>query len=198
GIYVCYEIRSNESFKNTNDDAIVMYEKAKFNNKKLVSDGEGGISGKFLNDSTFVGIEKYIFKDVLGDEKTGDLKINIDAVRLDSINDDAIVNGSWDFNIPINIDEDKIINIEPETSKNGLYISKIMLGKANMIIDIGIEGNQDINDLKISDNYGREVIVISREELNNNLFRIRGKSLSKNAENLVFSIGNENIKVNIK
>lgn len=121
-LYVSYIIESEKPFKNLGYDIIenqILYEgkgRVNFTNETLDNGGIAGIEGKFIDDNTFGGVEKYNLG-FLGRDSGEIVEIpdnfefeilmkNLRAIPI--IGDDKeelIREGKWGFKIDVNVDK---------------------------------------------------------------------------------------------
>lgn len=124
-LYVSFIIESEKPFRNLGYDIVenqILYEgkgKVNFTNETLDDGGIAGIEGKFIDDNTFIGVEKYNLG-FLGRESgetievpdNFEFEINMKNLRaIPIIGDDKeelIREGKWDFKV--NVDVDKSIS----------------------------------------------------------------------------------------
>lgn len=124
-LYVSFIIESEKPFRNLGYDIVenqILYEgkgKVSFTNENLDDGGIAGIEGKFIDDNTFIGVEKYNLG-FLGRESEEtievpdnfEFEINMKSLRaIPIIGDDKeelIREGKWAFKV--NVDVDKSIS----------------------------------------------------------------------------------------
>ncbi|MDZ5254297.1 DUF4179 domain-containing protein [Clostridium sp. LIBA-8841] len=152
-LYVTYIVESEEPFKYINYDydpvkdydltkeqaeEIVntqmldeSYSKVSFTQKKLDNSGIAGLEGKYINEHTFVGVEKYDLTTLNMEIPVKfDFEINYKRLIVSSWNSerekDQEFKGSWNFKVPVKVDKSltKEINVD-DINKEGIGVSKV-------------------------------------------------------------------------
>ena len=172
GLYVTYKVESKESFKYTSrgnklldvDQLMTMeaYNKVNFSNKELDNTGFAGLEGKFIDENTFIGMERY-YLDSLETEipDTFDFQVKLTSIGTHGYkkNDkDQNINGTWAFKVPVKVDKSISKNIEVNyKTDNGFSLDSIIITPFNVVIN---NTNPD------HDCYGMKVTTQDNKELN--------------------------------
>lgn len=137
-LYVSFIIESEKPFRNVGYDIVesqILYEgkgKVNYTNENLDNGGIAGIEGEFIDDNTFVGVEKYNLG-LLGREsgkiiETPDnfeFEMNIKNFRAIPIigddKDELIREGEWTFKVNVNVDK----NISKKIDINSNYVDDL-------------------------------------------------------------------------
>lgn len=93
--------------------------------KELDGFGITGIEGRFVDDRTFAGVETLS----LGEERFPDaftLRISVSSVGLIGIKQDMI-SGKWQFNIPVERNDEDVITYDINVTENGHTIDKAVV-----------------------------------------------------------------------
>lgn len=165
-LYVTYIIENEKPFKYTSwGDSGLMdmnqlltseaYNKVDFTDEELDNSGFAGLEGKFVDENTFVGVEKYhlsSLKAEIPDQFTFQTKINLIenyGVNADDIN--SYKWGTWAFKVPVTVDKNlrEIINLsEQEIESDIVKVNSIAITPFDMIVDVNYKvGNW--NDYRV-------------------------------------------------
>ena len=144
-LYISYIVESEKPFKNLGYDILerqILYEgkgRVNFTNETLDDGGIAGIEGKFIDDNTFVGVEKYNLG-FLGRDSGEIVEIpdnfefeilmkNIRAIPV--IGDDKeelIREGKWGFKVDVNVDKSISKNIDVKIeSEDEIGINEVVI-----------------------------------------------------------------------
>ena len=153
-LYVTYVVESEEPFKYTKykydpvrdyditeetANRIVgtqlldeSYSKVSFSNNQLDNTGVAGLEGRYIDDHTFVGVERYNLYELFT-EIPDEFEFEVKYKRLVGIpwrdtEKDQVFKGNWNFKVPVKVDksitEEIIID---NINDDGLGVSKIMI-----------------------------------------------------------------------
>lgn len=149
-LYVTYKIENEEPFKNTSwengkeldmNQLIISekYNKVDFSDEQLDNTGFAGLEGKFIDEYTFIGVQKYhlsSLKEEIPDEFTFSTKINIIENYAINIKDkDYIKFGTWAFKIPVKVNKDLKQIVAKDIKSNEMDINSISITPFDMIIE---------------------------------------------------------------
>ena len=135
-LYVTYKVESSKPFLYTSWGEAPLdrkqlltteeYNKVDFTNKQLSNSGFAGLEGKFLDEKTFVGMEKYNLS-MLGEEVPDkfDFMVELTSVGTSAIQHgdrDHIIRGAWAFKVPVTVDPSlkrtkEVLNVESKGHK---------------------------------------------------------------------------------
>ncbi|MDR5586793.1 MULTISPECIES: DUF4179 domain-containing protein [Clostridium] len=202
-LYVTYIVESEKPFKYTSwgEAPLTMnqlitseeYNKVDFSNKQLDNTGIAGLEGKFIDDNTFVGMEKY---------KLSSLKISIPdefifqvkyiSFQTDSVENDEkrdVKSGTWAFKIPVKVNKDikRVVNLD-NIGNDSVNLNSLSITPFDMIFSL------TYNKGKWSD-YEVSIYDENREELN---FSDSSIDEDNKTENIIFkapSNESKNIRV---
>lgn len=153
-LYVTYAINSEKPFKYTKyeydaeKDKDIAKEEAKeivgtqllydgegkvdFTDKILDNSGTAGLEGEFIDENTFVGVEKYDLRDLnmkIPNEFQFEITIkNLRCTPWNSNEKDQVLKGKWGFKIPVKVDTSSLVEIDVnEMNKEGYGVKKVIL-----------------------------------------------------------------------
>lgn len=150
GLYVTYIVKSKEPFKYTSygdkpldrNQLITRedYNNVSFSNKELDNTGVAGLEGKFIDENTFVGMERYYLKSL--DTKIPDnfnFKVKLTSIIMKDLspnNKDEKIDGIWAFNIPVKVDKSisKNINVNYKAD-NGFSLDSVVITPFNIVVN---------------------------------------------------------------
>lgn len=179
-LYVTYIVENEKPFKYTSwGDSGLMdmnqlitseaYNKVDFTDEELDNSGFAGLEGKFINENTFVGVQKYhlsSLKSEIPDQFTFQTKINLIENYGVNANDKSYYKwGTWAFKIPVTVDKSlrKIVDLsEQEIESDIIKVNSISITPFDMIVDVNYKiGNWNDYRVVIYDETG-EIIQISQ------------------------------------
>lgn len=187
GLYVTYKVESEEPFKYTSwgDKPLVMnqlstkeaYNKVSFTNKELDNTGFSGLEGRFIDDNTFIGMERYYLNSLetdIPDMFEFQVKLtSIGTYGLSEDDKDQVIDGTWAFKVPVKVDKSISKNIEVNyKADNGFSLDSILITPFNVVIN---NTNPD------HDSYGMKVITDEGKELDfdrSNIFDDNNKQIN--------------------
>lgn len=153
-LYVTYIIENENPFKYTSwGDSELMdmnqlitseaYNKVDFTDEELDNTGFAGLEGKFIDENTFVGIEKYhlaLLDSEIPDQFTFQTKINlIENYGVKSNDVSSYTWGTWAFKVPVTVNKDLRKNVEltkNDIESDIMKINSISITPFDMIIDV--------------------------------------------------------------
>lgn len=153
-LYVTYIVESEKPFKYTSwGDSGLMdmnqlitseaYNKVDFTDEELDNSGFAGLEGKFINENTFVGVQKYhlsSLKSEIPDQFTFQTKIKL--IENYGVNDSDISSykwGTWAFKVPVTVDKNlrKTIDLDKQDIESDIVkVNSITITPFDMIIDL--------------------------------------------------------------
>lgn len=185
-LYVTYIIHNEEGFKYTSlGDSGKMdmnqliteeaYNKVDFTDEELDNSGIAGLEGKFINENTFVGVEKYnlaLLEEEIPDKFTFQTKINlIENYGVSDSDTSYYKRGTWAFKVPVTVNKDlrKVLGLNGKDIESDVVkIKSISITPFDMVIDVkyktGIWSNYRCN---IYDESG-EILLPSNSQISNN------------------------------
>ncbi|MDD6794649.1 MAG: DUF4179 domain-containing protein [Clostridiaceae bacterium] len=150
-LYVTYIVESKKPFKYTSwgDEPLSMnqlitneeYNKVDFTDEKLDNSGIAGLEGKFVDENTFVGMERYKLTSLnteVPDEFTFQVKYT--SILTHSLDEERIkdeVTGTWAFKVPVKVNKDisKEIKLN-NVGNNAISFDSVILTPFETIINI--------------------------------------------------------------
>lgn len=151
-LYVTYVVENEEPFKNTSwgngkkldmNQLIIAdsYSKVDFSNKELDSTGFAGLEGKFIDEHTFVGVQKYhltsLDADIPDEFELKTKIVNIDNYAVNVNEKDYEVSGTWAFKIPVKVNRELKKNVDVKGIENNfIKIDSISITPFDMIVDV--------------------------------------------------------------
>lgn len=182
-LYVTYIIENEKPFKYTSwGDSGLMdmnqlitseaYNKVDFTDEELDNSGFAGLEGKFIDENTFVGVEKYYLsslKSEIPDHFIFQTKINLIENYGVNANDKSYYKwGTWAFKVPVTVDKSlrKTVELsEQEIESDIVKVNSISITPFDMIVDVNYKvGNWNDYRVVIYDETG-EIIQISQTKV---------------------------------
>ena len=150
-LYISYVVKSEEPFKYTSKNSgkkldmnqlLVNeeYNKVDFTDEKLDMWSFVGLEGKFIDENTFIGVQKYMLNN-LEAEIPNEFKFQSRIIALQnySVNKDDKINtreGVWDFNIKVKVNKDLKKDIVLDELENEVIkINKISITPFDLVVD---------------------------------------------------------------
>lgn len=153
-LYVTYIVESEKPFKYTSwGDSGLMdmnqlitseaYNKVDFTDEELDNSGFAGLEGKFIDENTFVGVQKYhlsSLKAEIPEQFTFQTKINL--IENYGVNADDISLykwGTWAFKFPVVVDKSlrKVIDLSNQEIESDIVkVNSISITPFEMIVDV--------------------------------------------------------------
>lgn len=152
-LYLTYVIESDKAFSNKVLEEAKEWEYGKqvlinwnanvdFSDKSI--DSSHNLVGKFIDENTFVGMEKYKLDDTKKEVPNEFiLKKNITYVDIDGGELYNRKKGNWNFEIPIKVNKDLTKTIEVNKESNDYKINNIHVSPFEMIIEKSYLGMTD-------------------------------------------------------
>jgi len=150
GLYITYKVESEEPFKYTSwgDKPLdrnqlltgEKYKKVSFSNKELDDSGVAGLEGEFLDEHTFVGMERYYLNSLETDiPEAFNFEVEFNSIRTKALKEgdkDQKFKGNWAFKVPVKVDKtiSKDIAVNYKTA-NGLSVDSIMITPVSIVIN---------------------------------------------------------------
>lgn len=179
-LYVTYIVESEKPFKYTSwGDSGLMdmnqlltseaYNKVDFTDEELDNSGFSGLEGNFINENTFVGVQKYhlsSLKSEIPDQFTFQTKIELIENYGVNANDISSYKwGTWAFKVPVSVDKNlrKTIDLnKQDIESDTVKVNSITITPFDMIVDVNYKiGNWNNYRVVIYDENG-EIIKISQ------------------------------------
>lgn len=104
--------------------------KVSFTDKELDNSGVAGFEGRYIDDKTFIGVEKYDLSNLgeIPDEFKYEIKIkSLSSRAWDSEDKDQIFKGKWNFKVPVKVDRSLTKEIDVNYTEDGIGINKIVI-----------------------------------------------------------------------
>lgn len=133
-----------------------------FSNKELGNSGVAGFEGRYIDENTFIGVEKYDLTD-LGDipnEFDYEIKIKeLIGISWNGKDKDQVFRGKWNFKIPVKVDKSLVKEIEVNHKENGFGIKKISITPFETIIETIHGKNRKSLDynVRVKDEKGNQI-----------------------------------------
>lgn len=207
GVYASYIVKSDKPLtKDLNNTQLVIYDSygtTDFHKSHLDTGGIGGLEGKFIDENTFVGVETYLFREDVKIPDEFKIDIGIGAVSHNSIEDDSIVEGKWNFSIPVKLNSDGVKIIEPNIKEHGIYINKLILSKLHGFFELEVPEELKVKlansvSVDIITDSGEEISIIGFQITKDNILKIRTKGIPEDTKKLIFKFENHKaIEVNL-
>lgn len=150
GLYVTYKIESDELFKYTSRGEQVLdktqlmtseeYNKVSFSDKELDNTGFAGLEGEFIDENTFIGMERYYLKSLdteIPDNFEFEVKLKSVGTAGFSENDKGQnFYGTWAFKVPVKVDKgiSKNIAVNYKTDK-GLSLDYVFITPVSLRVN---------------------------------------------------------------
>ena len=116
-----------------------------------------GVDGKFLDSKSFVGVASYYFDE--GTKVPDSFKIGIDirTVSLNSVEDDALINGEWNFDIDVKKGAGTEI-IKPNIVSGDITVKELQLGSFKSIGRFEVPASySEERQIEVYDDKGEEI-----------------------------------------
>lgn len=187
-LYVTYIIENEKPFKYTSwGDSGLMdmnqlvtseaYNKVDFTDEELDNSGFAGLEGKFIDENTFVGVEKYYLsslKTEIPDQFTFQTKINlIENYGVNAGDISSYKWGTWAFKVPVTVDKSlrKITDLsEQEFESDIVKVNSIAITPFDMVVDVNYKVDNWYDYRVVMYDENGEMLQISqstRDEANN-------------------------------
>lgn len=175
-LYVSYVVESEEPFQHRSYEVEELggkvievnqlileeaYTKVDFKTDGLESVGITGLEGKFIDEHTFIGVERYYLGGVdVPNEfmfKTKKVIVENDATNINET--DQTTWGTWAFNVPVTVNQDLTKTIELESiEENGASVRSISITPFGVMIDAIIpDSDWSKYDVLVYDEAGNEL-----------------------------------------
>lgn len=153
-LYVTYIVESEKPFKYTSwGDSGLMdmnqlitseaYNKVDFTDEELDNSGFAGLEGNFINENTFVGVQKYhlsSLKSEIPDQFTFQTKIElIENYGVNASDISSYKWGTWAFKVPVTVDKNlrKTIDLnKQDIESDTVKVNSITITPFDMIVDL--------------------------------------------------------------
>ncbi|WP_300261284.1 DUF4179 domain-containing protein [Clostridium sp.] len=193
-LYVSYVIKSKEPFKYikykydpVKDDDMTKEEaekiekmqldygakaKVSFTDSELDNSGVSGLEGRFIDDHTFVGVEEYNLTSLnmkIPDEF--EFTINFNSIVDEGWNSerekDNVLEGTWNFKVPVKVDKLLSKNIEVNAINNdGIGIKEVIATPIKLkVVTTGYDREKNDYWVRVYDEKGNILRTSSGEEL---------------------------------
>ncbi|MBL4931247.1 DUF4179 domain-containing protein [Clostridium paridis] len=167
-LYVTYKVESQTKF-NLGDKSLTMdqlmysaaYEKVSFSNKELDASGVAGLEGKFLDEHTFIGVEKYNLDSLdTSIPDSFDFQVKLSRIGTQDLEKDQLLRGTWAFKVPVKVDKSLNKNIPiSDAEANGQKIESISITPFQTMLKTAHSKDdfETIYDKRIYDDKGNEL-----------------------------------------
>ena len=179
-LYVTYIVENEKPFKYTSwdgSDSLDMnqlvieqaYNKVDFTKEELDSTGFTGLQGKFIDEYTFIGFQKYKFTNIeeVPDEFTFKTKINyIENYAISDEDKDYIKTGTWAFKVPVKVNKDlrNVVDLgNQDIESDFMKINSISITPFDMKIEVEYKEEFDYIikfPFRVYDKNGEEVRML--------------------------------------
>lgn len=171
GLYVTYIVESEKPFKYTSwgDKPLTRkqlitreaYNKVSFSNKELDNTGFAGLEGKFINENTFIGMERYYLKSLETEiPNTFDFQVKLTSIGTKGLSEkdkDQNFNGTWAFKVPVKVDKSISKNIAVNyKGANGFSLDSITITPFNVVVN-NTNSNYDNYSIRVFDDNNNEL-----------------------------------------
>ena len=167
-LYVTYKVESPTKFK-LGDDSLTMdqlmtseaYKKVSFSNKEPDPNSVAGLEGKFLDEYTFIGVEKYNLDSLnTSIPDSFDFQVKLTSIGTQDLEKDQYLRGTWAFKVPVKVDKSLIKNIPiSDAEANGQKIKSISITPFQIMLKTynSVGNYEKIYDKRIYDDKGNEL-----------------------------------------
>ncbi|MGG5460661.1 DUF4179 domain-containing protein [Clostridium sp. B9] len=185
-LYVTYMLESKEPFKYLDDDQIERINKinskdysnaskdeklscrtqmldegtiakVSFSDEELDNTGTAGLEGKYLNDRTFVGVEKYNLSS-LKTEVPDEFEFAVDYKKFVGIGNKPEYSemiGNWSFKVPVKVDKSLLKKIEVnDITENSVGVKEVSVTPFEIRVLTGYRNDNDEYWIRIYDEEG--------------------------------------------
>lgn len=209
GLYVTYKVESEVPFKYTSfgDKPLNRaqlqtredYNRVSFSDKDLDNTGIAGLEGKFVDENTFIGMERYYLKSLdtdIPDEFNFDVKLNsIGTKGIEQYDEDQVFNGTWAFKVPVKVDKSISKNIDiNEDEGNGFVLNSITITPFQMTI-VNTNPNKKFYGVRVTDDKNNEIHCDSGKISDDNKQTIYFGAVPKESKNLRIIIYRNKMKL---
>lgn len=139
-----------------------------FSEYELNNSGIAGLDGKFLDEYTFVGVERYELNNLEKIPNEFKYKLNINKLICNSWNPekikDQVILGSWNFEVPVKVTNVENKEIILNEKQNEYEIKKLSLTPFELIIESvnSRPHTYDGNRIRIKDENDNEYFLLGR------------------------------------
>lgn len=173
-LYVTYKVESDEPFKNTSwnnggkmdmNQLIIeeAYNRVNFSSKELDNTGFAGLEGKFIDERTFVGVQKYHLDSLetnVPDEFEFKTKIKyIENYNTEDESKNDIRKGTWAFKVPVKVNKDlkKVVEVE-DVESDIAKLNSVSTTPFGLSIDVSYkEGEWHEYEVCVTDENGQSL-----------------------------------------
>lgn len=183
-LYVTYIIENEEPFKYTSwGDSGLMdmnqlvtseaYNKVDFTDEELDNSGFAGLEGKFIDENTFVGVQKYhltSLKSEIPGQFTFQTKINlIENYGVNAGDISSYKEGTWALKVPVTVNKDLRRNVElaeKDIESDVVKINSLSITTFDMIIDVNYKTDiwSDYRSVVYDEN--GDILELSQSQVN--------------------------------
>lgn len=112
--------------------------KLSFSNEVSNGNGKGRLVGRYMDENTFIGVQKYDLRNLKNIPDNFEFENNI--TELTSLSwrmgePDQVFKGKWNFKIPVKVDKSAVKEIKVNEEKEGLGLKKITVTEFEIIVD---------------------------------------------------------------
>lgn len=197
-LYVTYKVESKKPFKYTSwgDKPLDMnqlitresYNKVSFSDDELDNSGFAGLEGRFLDDNTFIGMERYYLGSLNTEiPDTFDFLVKLKSVGTGALKEgekDQNFNGTWAFKVPVKVDKSISKNIEiNEKENNGFVLNSITITPAELII-VNTNPDKKFYGVRVVDDKNTEIYCESGKISDNNKHTMYFGAVPKDSKTL--------------
>lgn len=196
GLYVTYIVESEKPFKYTSwgDSPLTMnqlltkeaYNKVSFSDKELDNTGFAGLEGEFIDDKTFIGMERYYLNSLKTDiPDEFDFQVKLKSIGTGALKEgekDQYFKGTWAFKVPVKVDKTISKNIDLNYEYNGFSLDSVLITPVQTIIKTTNPTNTNYG-MRIVDDKNNEIIM-DGSKVNNNQEISYFSSIDKDVKSL--------------
>lgn len=176
GLYVTYIVESEKPFKHTSwGDAPLTRTQmltrgslanVSFSDEELDDSGIAGLQGKFIDERTFIGMQRYRLKSLNKEiPDSFNFKVKLTSVGTKDLTpneDDDYRKGEWAFNVPVKVDTSlsKTFDIKYK-GENGYSIDSILITPFTIIVNSSNPNENSKSNIKAFDEANNEIPIES-------------------------------------
>ena len=174
GLYVTYTVESQEPFKHTSWGYAPLtmnhistrgsLANVSFSDEELDDAGIAGLQGKFIDEKTFIGLQRYRLKSLneeIPDSFNFQIKITSIGTRDLTVNEnDDFRKGEWVFNVPVKVDKSlsKTFDINYK-GENGYSIDSVLVTPFTIVVNSSNPDENSKSNIKAFDEANNEMPI---------------------------------------
>lgn len=174
GLYVTYIVESETPFKHTSwgDAPLTMnqmntrgyFARVSFSDEELDDSGIAGLQGKFIDEKTFIGMQRYRLKSFNKDiPDTFNFKVKLTSIGTKDLTpkeDDDYRKGEWAFDIPVKVDKSlsKTLDVNYQ-GENGYSIDTVLVTPFTIMVNSSNPDENSKSNIKAFDDANNEIPI---------------------------------------